>query len=482
MVKRRQRRQPSFIGRLTNGRAPIDTAIAVATVAGKNVPIEIADDGTFVIQPLDLADGTYIAGITADTPRPASRRPTPISSLLTPPSRQSCHRHNVVDGTAALLTWPATPPAGFRWAIWRSDTPDGLGTVLGETTAGTFTDTTAEPGRTYYYTAVGLDSAERFSRPSTPARLTTVDGNTNRAPVAAPQSVIVTGGTSRAITLTGTDPDGTPLTFTIEQDPAHGTLTGTAPNLTYTPEADYTGLDELQFSVSDGESSSSPATRSPSPSSLRTGPRPPCWRHGYGDIRRGAGRLRPRQHSCDLLGGGSAGARSVVGRRPGPDLHTERRVRGRGRIPCSPCQTASLSLRRRCRLPQHLANRPRPSGRYGIGGRQRAAFARSRRPGVLSNDSDPDDDALHGEGRGRSRLRDARPARRWFVHLHARRRLRRHRHVHLPVSRPVDCDVVAGDCHDFGRAAGEQAAGRRVHVDGDGRHAVEHRLRRGGLD
>ena len=43
-------------------------------------------------------------------------------------------------------------------------------------------------------------------------------------------------------------------------NPAHGTLSGTAPNLTYTPAADYNGPDSFTFSASDGQATSAPAT------------------------------------------------------------------------------------------------------------------------------------------------------------------------------------------------------------------------------
>jgi hypothetical protein len=42
--------------------------------------------------------------------------------------------------------------------------------------------------------------------------------------------------TAVAITLTGSDPEDSALTYTVLTPPAHGTLAGTAPNLTYTPE------------------------------------------------------------------------------------------------------------------------------------------------------------------------------------------------------------------------------------------------------
>jgi hypothetical protein len=58
--------------------------------------------------------------------------------------------------------------------------------------------------------------------------------------------------------MQGDDTD--PLTFTVETGPAHGTLSGTAPNLTYTPATDYTGGDQFTFRASDGTNSSNLAT------------------------------------------------------------------------------------------------------------------------------------------------------------------------------------------------------------------------------
>ena len=63
-----------------------------------------------------------------------------------------------------------------------------------------------------------------------------------------------------AITLTGTDPESDPLTFTVGTAPANGVLTGTAPNLTYTPNANFNGADSFTFTVSDGTVESAAAT------------------------------------------------------------------------------------------------------------------------------------------------------------------------------------------------------------------------------
>jgi uncharacterized delta-60 repeat protein len=82
----------------------------------------------------------------------------------------------------------------------------------------------------------------------------------NRAPVADDQSVSTDEDTPVGITLTGSDPDGDSLTYSVESQPTHGSLSGTAPDLTYTPEANYYGADSFSFKVNDGQVDSGEAT------------------------------------------------------------------------------------------------------------------------------------------------------------------------------------------------------------------------------
>jgi hypothetical protein len=72
----------------------------------------------------------------------------------------------------------------------------------------------------------------------------------NDSPVALSQLVSTDEDTPLPITLGAQDPDGDVLTFDIMQ-PAHGTLSGTAPNLLYTPTANYFGEDVFTFTVRD---------------------------------------------------------------------------------------------------------------------------------------------------------------------------------------------------------------------------------------
>jgi hypothetical protein len=74
----------------------------------------------------------------------------------------------------------------------------------------------------------------------------------NDAPVASPQSISTSYNAAVNIALSGSDVDGDALIYTIVSGPSHGTLAGTAPNLTYTPAVSYVGADSFTFKVSDG--------------------------------------------------------------------------------------------------------------------------------------------------------------------------------------------------------------------------------------
>ena len=78
------------------------------------------------------------------------------------------------------------------------------------------------------------------------------------APVADDQTVYLTDS-NVVITLTADDPDNDPLTWDIVQDPAYGTLSGTAPNLTYTPTGAAVA-DSFTFTAHDGTSLSNTGT------------------------------------------------------------------------------------------------------------------------------------------------------------------------------------------------------------------------------
>jgi hypothetical protein len=77
--------------------------------------------------------------------------------------------------------------------------------------------------------------------------------------VADEQAIITDEDTSSSITLTASVGNGGAIVYNIAANPSHGTLSGTAPNLVYTPNADYHGTDSFTFNATYG-AASVPAT------------------------------------------------------------------------------------------------------------------------------------------------------------------------------------------------------------------------------
>ena len=77
-------------------------------------------------------------------------------------------------------------------------------------------------------------------------------------PTADDLTIATMAGEPVSFTLTGSDPEGQALTFSVE-DPANGTLSGEAPSLTYTPGEGFEGNDAFSFTVSNGTLTSAPA-------------------------------------------------------------------------------------------------------------------------------------------------------------------------------------------------------------------------------
>ena len=89
---------------------------------------------------------------------------------------------------------------------------------------------------------------------STPATVSVAVQSTvvaNIAPAADAQSVETAEDVQLAITLTGSDPDGTLSAFSITVPPASGTLSGVPPQIQYRPNPDFNGTDQFEFSVTD---------------------------------------------------------------------------------------------------------------------------------------------------------------------------------------------------------------------------------------
>ena len=82
----------------------------------------------------------------------------------------------------------------------------------------------------------------------------------NTPPTAESASLAMREDTTGSITLKGGDEDGDQLVYSVIARPAHGKLSGTAPQLVYSPMTNFHGSDSFTFKVNDGKVDSETAT------------------------------------------------------------------------------------------------------------------------------------------------------------------------------------------------------------------------------
>jgi uncharacterized protein (TIGR03437 family) len=194
---------------------------AAATIAITVSPVNVAPTATAqsVTTDMNVAKATTLAGSDTETAAGSLSFTVTVNPA-----------HGTLSGTAPNLTY--TPTSGYFGAD-------------------SFQFTTTDRGKPDNCGVASTNCAA--ARTSTAATVSITVVPVNSAPSATGQSITAIEATGRSIVLAGTDTETSPanLSFTVTVNPTHGTLTGTAPNLTYTPTAGYSGPDSLQFTVTD---------------------------------------------------------------------------------------------------------------------------------------------------------------------------------------------------------------------------------------
>ena len=260
---------------LTGGSTPSNLGASLAftaTVAGGTPTGNVSFYDGAVLLGTSALNGSYQAslttsalaagshGITARYAGDANHFTSTSQSLtvqvqggVTPPPAPAGLASTIGSHTVSL-TWNASGSAG-TYLLKRSSASGGPYTTNAHTSLTSFMDSGLTNGTTYYYVVSaanaagqGPDSAEIAATPL------------NLVPVADSQSVTTVQETAKAVVLTAIDADQDPLTYAIVSAPANGTLVGTPPNVTYTPNLGYGGPDSFTFKANDGEADSAPAT------------------------------------------------------------------------------------------------------------------------------------------------------------------------------------------------------------------------------
>lgn len=151
---------------------------------------------------------------------------------------------------ATTIVWAATLAADGSVADWATHSPAATDTANDATSGEAAIDLVAVFAQ--------VEGGQLFVRAD-------VRNAHNLPPSVVGQAASVTEGGSVVITLSGSDPEGAPLTFSITTPPSRGSLgpitavNPTSASVTYTAAAGQIGADSFSFTASDGLSASAPA-------------------------------------------------------------------------------------------------------------------------------------------------------------------------------------------------------------------------------
>ncbi|UCD37354.1 MAG: tandem-95 repeat protein [Fidelibacterota bacterium] len=223
---------------------------------GANGAVTINTDGTVTYTPNANFNGSDSFGYTVSDGNGGSDDATVSITVTAVNDSPIADDQSLTtnEDVAVSITLTGSDPDGDLLSFSMADAPSN-GTL-----SGTAPNLTYTPGDNYNGSDAFTFTVSDGIATSQPATVSITVSAVNDPPVADAQSVITNEDVAVSITLTGSDPDGDPLSFSVADAPSNGTLSGTAPNLTYAPSKNYNGSDAFTFTASDGIATSQPAT------------------------------------------------------------------------------------------------------------------------------------------------------------------------------------------------------------------------------
>jgi uncharacterized repeat protein (TIGR03803 family) len=211
----------------------------------------------------DLGDAVPYAGLTQGSDNrlwgstmhlPAGTIYRLDAGITNKPPAVRHRRVSIAPGQLENITLDASDPDGNPLTVTIVGLP-AHGTVIGAGPTFQYQPNAGFTGTDFFYVRANDGTV---SSPVAGVMVNVGVGNT--APVAYDQSVTISEDVPASIFLNTFDAESNPLTYTVVTPPAHGTLTGAAPDFFYNPAADYNGPDSFTFKVNDGTADSNVAT------------------------------------------------------------------------------------------------------------------------------------------------------------------------------------------------------------------------------
>jgi len=231
------------------------TPIGSSGFSGAKVAVELGSHTVAASKPLGLFAYGFASYDSYGYPGGSSLAPVAtVDSLTLAPATQTLATGASGSVVATLQDSNDAPVVGVRVDFTVAGANPGTGFA--------FTDAAGNASFSYTGVVAGSDTITATQGSLTATATITWTGTPpdNTTPVADAKSVTTDEDTPVGVTLSGSDADSDPLTFAVATQPTNGTLSGTAPDLTYTPNAGYFGPDSFTYTANDGTVDSDPAT------------------------------------------------------------------------------------------------------------------------------------------------------------------------------------------------------------------------------
>jgi alkaline phosphatase len=174
---------------------------------------------------------------------------------VTPPVIADLTVSQITD-RSALITWTTDEPADSQ-VNYDDGTSSWAAANLELVTQHSVLLTGLSAATPYSY---AVSSTDARGNVSSTANFAFETAAANTPPSVADSSASTLEDTAVGLTLTSSDIENDPLSFRIIEPPSNGILSGTAPDLVYSPNLNYFGPDSFTFVANDGLDDSAPGT------------------------------------------------------------------------------------------------------------------------------------------------------------------------------------------------------------------------------